>query len=52
MPDLTLILSPALEALTAFWIVLKSHPFFLQTVRVLNGPLGLGAIFPGSFGSG
>ena len=53
MPGRTVILSPALAALTAFWIVRKSHFFFfLQTVWVSNGPFGLGAIFPGSAGSG
>src|SRR5215204_1509028 len=52
VPRLTLIRSPGLDALTAFWMVLNAHFFCLQTVRVLNGPFGLGATFPGSFGSG
>jgi hypothetical protein len=47
----TFTVSPALALFTAAWMDLKSQPF-LQTVCFLNGPFGLDATGPGSFGSG
>ncbi len=51
VPALTLIVSPAFEALTAFWIVLNVQPL-AQTVRVLNGPFGAFDGVIGFFGGG